>query len=365
MSSENQDNEEIARSIRNSLQWSKVFEPITDVKPEWYDGITEPIKEVEVKQMILELPNNKAPGQNGIINEILKILMDSETNVKTITKLLHSYQISGQTPEQDQIGKIIVLPKETPWNESEDKLRPITLLDTIYKVCTAILTKRLTKVINEYQILKGANYGFHTGYSATDALALIRSAIETANITGQTLYMATLDIQKAYNKIPKEAMIESLKRIRVPNTFIGWIRALLTQRKLYIETPYGQTETFKSTRGLPQGGTISPILWSIFYNPLLIQLDQETRGYKIKNESITASAFADDLHPMSETAEDLQKQLNIISEYLRMMKMKMCASKCKILSTCKIPSLELVKLLFPGPDVRDGPFIMSLAKSQS
>jgi hypothetical protein len=142
-----------------------------------------------------------------------------------------------------------------------------------------------------------------------------------------------------------------MRRLKIPEPFINLITGLLTQRKLQIDTPYGIAEQFTPTRGLPQGDTISPLLWTIFYDPLLCRLENETKGFPITNDNyITAAAFADDIHPMSSEPSDLQDQLAIISEFLAIHDMKMRPSKCKVTST--LPNIPVAhRFIINGEEI--------------
>jgi hypothetical protein len=87
-----------------------------------------------------------------------------------------------------------------------------------------------------------------------------------------------LDIQKAYDTVPTIAIEKGLRRIKVPENIITLICKLLDARLLKIDTPHGETEEFKPDIGIPQGDGLSPLLWSIFYDPLLCKLQQNTEG---------------------------------------------------------------------------------------
>ncbi len=81
---------------------------------------------------------------------------------------------------------------------------------------------------------------------------------------------SSLDGQKAYDSVPFKSIIQALKRIKVPEIFIKNVIKIL-QRNVYSETPAGKTNILNAQRGLPQGDPMSPILWNIFYDELLLQ----------------------------------------------------------------------------------------------
>jgi hypothetical protein len=98
-------------------------------------------------------------------------------------------------------------------------------------------------------------------------LIITRTIIDDAKISKKDLYIGSLDFQKAYDSVPFASIQQSLKRIKVPNSFINNILKILN-RNVFIESPADRTNIFKAQRGLPQGDTMSPILWNIFYDSL-------------------------------------------------------------------------------------------------
>jgi hypothetical protein len=44
----------------------------------------------------------------------------------------------------------------------------------------------------------------------------------------------------------------------------------------------GLTNPYKVQDGIDQGDTISPLLWRIFYDPLLQEVEDKCKGYQMK-----------------------------------------------------------------------------------
>ena len=109
-----------------------------------------------------------------------------------------------------------------------------------------------------------------------------------------------------------------------------------------MNTIHGDTNTFTPEIGLPQGGKLSPLLWNLFYHPLLKLLDRHTTGFKLRGmtSKVTAIAYADDLTPIATSPEDFQLQLEIIYSFLKYHGMKMNPSKSHILTNIKSSAPE-------------------------
>ena len=68
---------------------------------------------------------------------------------------------------------------------------------------------------------------------------------------------------------------------------------------------------FKVTKGLRQGGLTSPMLYNVFYQPLVDKLSSCSAGVVIHNQKYNVFCYADDLLLASTTATGLQTLINI------------------------------------------------------
>ncbi|EXX77812.1 hypothetical protein RirG_020420 [Rhizophagus irregularis DAOM 197198w] len=62
--------------------------------------------------------------------------------------------------------------------------------------------------------------------------------------------------------------------IDIPASLVEWIIALFKHRSLRVATAYGLSDGFTGYDGIDQGDALSPLLWRIFYDPLLVRIQQ-------------------------------------------------------------------------------------------
>jgi ribonuclease HI len=326
------ENPNLNPDIPHDSSWIPFLSPDTSIQSSWYDDLCNPISTAELRSHIKDLPNNKAPGPTGVSYDFYKLLDDN--NLTTIATLLTENLNGHDLPTEEHLATIFVIPKTPEFQGNADKLRPIALLETYRKLLTGILTKRLTTILDSHPILKGYNFAFRTGQSTNTALSILRQVIDYAKIQKRSFLIASLDIRKAYDTVPLSAIILTLKRIKCPNRLIALIAQLFQQRAFQIQTAYGYTNTFSPLNGIPQGDPLSPLLWLIFYDPLLIRLQQQTSGFQFEVEPtpihISAVAYADDIHPLADDAPALQHQLNLTASYLQPFGMALQPAKCQI-----------------------------------
>ena len=86
---------------------------------------------------------------------------------------------------------------------------------------------------------------------------------------------------------------------------------------------------------MKQGSILSPLLFNIFINELLLQLKPMNSGVKILDFHINVLAYADDLNLISTTAAGLQKLINTCYQYAQTWRMRFNPQKTSIVCVGK------------------------------
>src|SRR5579862_1351691 len=84
-------------------------------------------------------------------------------------------------------------------------------------------------------------------------------------------------MKKAYDSVSLQSLRIALQRIDLPALLVKWIINLFRNREMQIITDYGLSPSFSASDGIDQGDALSPLLWRIFYDPLLVAI-QSTAG---------------------------------------------------------------------------------------
>ena len=147
--------------------------------------------------------------------------------------------------------------------------------------------------------------------------------IEDAMATGHYALGVFLDIEQAFDAVSFTATREALLEANIPPTITQWIFYMISNR--YITLSYcDYSVTKQATKGSPQGGVLSPLLWNLTLNTFLSSLG---------THSNFVQAFADDLVILIRgickvTVKDIaQQQLNNISSWCTSKGLKLSGTK--------------------------------------
>src|SRR5687768_3207660 len=75
-----------------------------------------------------------------------------------------------------------------------------------------------------------------------------------------------------------------MERLRIPFGYINIIMKLFISRLNRIFTAHGNTDPYIVVSDIDQGEVISPLLWYIYYDPLLCRIQESPHGYKMSGK---------------------------------------------------------------------------------
>ena len=270
-----------------SLKTKKLLEKqVQNQKPE---TLHKTITIKEIQKVLKNISKKTSPGNDKITNEFwIKIFTKligennaEEEDSRRIIRLqiCHTFNqiLEGKEQIPDSWREAIITCLYKTGNKAEAKnYRPIALLNTIYKLYSAILTKRLYKFVEENNILSKSQTGSRPGKGCHELITTMITTIETCKKTNSPLNILFLDIQKAYNSVPHWAIIQTLQNIGCSQPFIDTIKEIYKSQSSFIKVEGKVSSTpFSHGRGVRQGDPLSPLLWILFLDPLLSWITSE------------------------------------------------------------------------------------------
>lgn len=110
-----------------------------------------------------------------------------------------------------------------------------------------------------------------------------RQLQEKCSEQNQPLYMAFIDLTKAFDSVNHQALWQVLAKIGCPDKYILILRLLHDNMSATVLTGFGdETEPFRVDTGVKQGCVIAPSLFSIFIATILHPTgNQLPQGVKI------------------------------------------------------------------------------------
>jgi Reverse transcriptase (RNA-dependent DNA polymerase)/Endonuclease-reverse transcriptase len=283
----------------------------------------ETIDESEIKTAIQSLPNGKAAGPDGNMGELLK--QGGDPMVRVITQLLNVVHNSATIPNDWKNAWIHPIFKQKGSPTVISNYRPISLTCVTRRVYERILLNRMKHLELNLQNTQG---GFRKSRSTLQQVFALQEIMQKH----PHAWHSFLDIKAAYDTVNRNILWQMLSdRYNLNPSTIRRLRALFDYNTSYLLLPGGTSSPFPNKRGLLQGSTLSPLLFNLFLDELLVRLNRLptiiTFGYRSNN-----LVFADDISLHAKTIVIIQTLLNECAEWSIQVGLEFSTTKSNVLA---------------------------------
>ena len=161
------------------------------------ESLVKEISSTEVRAALVAVGKNVCPGNDGLSPKFFLEYWDDIADA--FTAALQEVFHLGRMPIEWNEGMIYLIPKVEGVVDDIKKWRPITILNTIYKVYAKLLAIRLQPFLPH--IIHKNQTGFIQERSIFDNIFMFWEMIAVAEETKQDLAILLLDFEKAYDRV--------------------------------------------------------------------------------------------------------------------------------------------------------------------
>ena len=277
--------------------------------------LTRPITMEEVTEAVKQLPAGKAPGTDTIPVEFYQALwgdIDMDIFNFVVESATHAH-----IAEELNVSKIALLPKSEDRSKIQN-FRPISLLNTPYKIIAKVFANRMKPLLHNW--ILPSQTGFVPNRCILDNIFLAFEAIEWTLENKQDLSMLLLDFEKAYDRVNWTFLRQVMTKMGFHPTWVQQVMALNENASASVIVNGEQSKTFKLQRSVRQGCPLAPYLFLLTVDVLGQMLQHSECGVKRlqlpDNTSITNQMFADDtLLLLDGTKDNMDRALTVISRF--------------------------------------------------
>ena len=292
-----------------------------------------PVTSKELDETISSLQSDKAEGQDGITNEMLK-----NTGVqarKMILEMFNNIMAGGLVPPDWKVGDVVLVLKKPP-QTNVSNYRPITLISCVFKLLTKILAKRLSAAVDKEDIVGPEQNGFRAPRSCSDNIFILNMILEINKSIKLLSHLLFVDLKEAYDRIDQGILLQKLRQLNIPKTFINFLESYYFFDNISKEaTGFGTTPQYQK-RGLRQGCNLSSVLFILYLSELSRGMRASGMGAQLPDGSaVNILLFADDIIILGRTTDELEQLRGILEGWCEDFRMRVSAAKTNIISPDK------------------------------
>nr|AAM08546.1 Putative retroelement [Oryza sativa Japonica Group]AAP53436.1 retrotransposon protein, putative, unclassified [Oryza sativa Japonica Group] len=271
------------------------MEGVTQVSKEDKVELTKPFSLEEVKKVVFEMRQNRAPGPDGFPAEfyvkfwgIIKFeLLD----------LINDFHNGFLEVERLNYGIVTLVPK-TKDAEQIQKFRPICLLNVSFKIITKVLMNRLDRIMT-YIISKNQT-AFLKNRFIMEGIVILHELLNSLHTKKSSGILFKVDFEKAYDMVDWGFIYRILHSKGFPDQWCDWVMKVVRGGKVAIKVNDEVGPYFNTHKGLRQGDPLSPLLFNLAAEALTLLVQRAENNSLVEglpineNNKVTILQYADD-----------------------------------------------------------------------
>lgn len=358
------------KGLRDDAEyWRRVLPG--DLQPERV-SLNRPLVWKDVVAAIRRMNRNTAPGGDSVHVNVLKALVMEESmavvklragehwrrpdNVR-IDVPLDDFLTTPLTPMGRQLWRIIRAVWDLEWipsswrqctvislyksGDPEDttNYRGITLISVMEKVLLQIMQERLGEEFALGDLISQEQSGFRSGEECMGQFIAMHESIRRRYRAAMPTFGVFVDFKKAFDKVHHGALFRACERKGIQGKFLGLIKHIYANTKLRVRIGERYAEPFDMQRGVRQGCSISPPLFSVYIDSAWEDLaregsvqQQQGAGVAVPGlrgpTRVASGRYADDIVGLATSSSGLQIMLDELSDWGNDTEMALGIQKC-------------------------------------
>ncbi|KFM70000.1 Retrovirus-related Pol polyprotein from type-1 retrotransposable element R1, partial [Stegodyphus mimosarum] len=225
-----------------------------------------PFTRKEMLQVVKSLNNAKAPGPDGINNQVLKLI--NKTSPEILLKFYNKCLAHHCFPDCFKIGQIVLFSKKNKNPEDPSSYRPINLLPAIGKLLERLLINRLKYHVFKDNKISSCQFGFKPNSSTIHAIDAALTQIQVNKAQQLHSALLCLDLKNAFDSLWWPAVKQALRDLQCPrNLYLTTTDYLHNRKSIVLHN--NSVITRQQARGCPQGSCMSADLWNFTFNHII------------------------------------------------------------------------------------------------
>ena len=269
----------------------------------------------EVEQAVKNMKKHKAVGADGIPVEVYQTSAEA---FELLFDLLTCIWTSEQVPTQLSVAVFKMLFKHKGSPDDPSKYRCIGLLNSAYKVLSAVMLQRLIKETQHY--LQDWQAGFRQQRGCRDNVMILRTLVSKALREGTPLILTFIDYAAAFDSVSHKFIDATLGDAKAKPKTRALFRSIYggATARTKVKGVDGKevfSEDFPIRRGVIQGDITSPWYFILALEAILREHDKDPcKGVPFRSATIHTLGYADDCALVDSSADMATKRTTSIAQ---------------------------------------------------
>lgn len=196
-----------------------------------------------------------------------------------------------------------------------------------------ILRSAIVHHLQANNLLSEKQFGFISGRSTTTQLLYFLDSCVNKIADGEVVDTIYLDFAKAFDTVAHKRLLVKLQAYGITGKLYDWINDFISGRTQVVNVNGTSSVPAQVTSGIPQGSVLGPLLFVIYINDIMDDIDSDCLLYADDTKlfrSITSDA----------DAKALQRDLTALEEWSKKWLLRFHPGKCHVLTLGRFENIR-------------------------
>ena len=148
----------------------------------------------------------------------------------------------------------------------KENYRPINVIIVLAKVIESIIAEQIQDYMSSYfnKLLGAYRKGYGCNQMLMYAIDMWKKSLDNNEVVGTLL----MDLSKAFDSVPHDLLLCKLNAYGFSSNACSFIKSYLSHRQQRVKIQSHRSEWKITTRGIPQGSCLGPLLFNIYLNDI-------------------------------------------------------------------------------------------------
>ena len=146
--------------------------------------------------------------------------------------------------------------------------RPLSQLPLLSKILEKVIYKQLISYLEYNDLFDNYQSAYRKHHSTESYIIALTDNLHHSLDNHKSLQLLFIDITSAFDTIDFTILLSRLSNIGTTGNAFNWFKSIITTRTYSVKINYSFSQPYSLNVGVPQGYVLSPILFSIYLQPL-------------------------------------------------------------------------------------------------